>query len=178
MIFLDEQQWRKHDADREYFKTVVTEEEIRLNAKFKPMVMVPNTVNLIQASQYSSHIEHMDRRTVQFHVNAELAGTLDTLEEKACAEIHRTDLCMLAKVLHSVDVSEFRKRTTLSPITRATMEEQIRGLDPMSVSHSTTQFWLNCKCRRSDYILQGSSFTATMWSIVFGSDREFSNAGN
>ena len=92
--------------------------------------MIPIAMNLMQASQHPSRIENMDRRTAQFHVNAELAGNLDTLKCKACAEIYDTDLRMLAKIFHTADVSEFRKRTTLSPLTSATMDEQLRGLDP------------------------------------------------
>ena len=127
--FLDEQQWKQTDPDREYLKTVITDHTITINEKHKPRVTIPNTLNLIQASQQFSHLEPKERRTFMLVLVDELSGSADRIKDAALTELWNTTPRMFARVLHAISLEGFAGKGRLAPSTLALVQGQLKSAE-------------------------------------------------
>jgi hypothetical protein len=101
-------------------KSIITEEKLRIEEKFKPEREVLNYVNLFVGTNHSttqfpfiqstgSHHAEKGRRLMLFDVIGELAGAKDDFAMDCVDELLKVPLCSIAKILYcDVNLHGFR----------------------------------------------------------------------
>jgi hypothetical protein len=132
VLFLDECTFGGGKKDNSQLKTLITEDQHQVNAKYLPAVTLANHITLFIATngQWSTNVEESDRRHFVIELDNHYAGKSTPESNAYFRRIRSVPYQAVYKLLILIDISEFVP--TIYPITDATRTQKLHSMDSVT----------------------------------------------